>query len=156
MKIIRAGYTKYLNMFKTFVLTCRSCTYQKNTVRMDCHCRCHCQNDQEWSPVQTRMVNSSSFGSRFGTVRLEHHSLTPCFNFRNDLFMNSQILQFIYHSIWNIFNFKIYNFEDIFYVFLVGRQNMYMNTLLYCHFAYKIIAHHFLPNKVSPLPPTIL
>ncbi len=28
------------------------------------------RNDQEWSPEQTRIVNSSSFGSRFGTVRL--------------------------------------------------------------------------------------
>ncbi len=30
------------------------------------------RNDQEWSPIQTRMVNSSSFGSIFSTVRLRH------------------------------------------------------------------------------------
>ncbi len=64
-----------LNMFKTFVLGCRSYTDEKNTIRIDCHCHfchCHCQNDQEWSPDQKRMVNSFSFGSRFGTVRLWH------------------------------------------------------------------------------------
>ncbi len=30
------------------------------------------RNDQEWSPEQTQIVNSSSFGSRFGTLRLGH------------------------------------------------------------------------------------
>ncbi len=34
------------------------------------------RNDQEWSLEQTRIVNSSSFGSRFGTVGLGHYSLT--------------------------------------------------------------------------------
>ncbi len=72
MKIFRAGYTNFLNMFKTFVLICRNYTPEKNTFRMDCHCHCHCQNDQEWSPIQTRMDNSSSFSSIFSTVRLGH------------------------------------------------------------------------------------
>ncbi len=31
------------------------------------------KNDQEWSLEQTRIVNSSSFGSRFGTVGLGHY-----------------------------------------------------------------------------------
>ncbi len=31
------------------------------------------RNDQEWSPEQTWIVNSSSFGSRFGTVGLGHY-----------------------------------------------------------------------------------
>ncbi len=30
------------------------------------------RNDQEWSPEQTRIVNSCSFGSRFGPVGLGH------------------------------------------------------------------------------------
>ncbi len=47
MEIIRAGYTKVLNMFKTFVLTCRSYMHEKNTVQTDCHCYFHCQNGLE-------------------------------------------------------------------------------------------------------------
>ncbi len=72
MKIIRAGYTKFLNMFKTFVLTCRSYTHEKNTVWMDIVIVIArmTRNNQEWPG--TWMVNSSSFGSRFGTVRLGH------------------------------------------------------------------------------------
>ncbi len=34
-------------------------------------------------------------------------------------------------------------------VFLVGGQNMYMNTLLHCHFCIQIITDHFLLIKVS-------
>ncbi len=67
MKSIRTGNMKVLNMFRTFMLACRSYTDEKNTFQIDCHCHCYCQNDQEWSPDQTRMVNLSSFGSRFGT-----------------------------------------------------------------------------------------
>ncbi len=55
MKIIRAGYTNFLNIFKTFVLTSRSYNLEKNTVRTDCHC----QNGLEWPgmiPEQTWMV----------------------------------------------------------------------------------------------------
>ncbi len=33
--------------------------------------------------------------------------------------------------------------------FLVGGQNMYMNTLLHCHFCIQIITDHFLLIKVS-------
>ncbi len=33
--------------------------------------------------------------------------------------------------------------------FLVGGQNMYVNTLLHCHFCIQIITHHFLLSKVS-------
>ncbi len=73
MKSIRIGNTKVLNMFKTYVLACRSYTDEKNTIWIDCHCHCHCQNDQEWSPNRTRMVNSSTFSSRFSTVRLGHN-----------------------------------------------------------------------------------
>ncbi len=68
MKIIRAGYTIFFNMFKTIVLTCRSYTHEKNTVRIDCHCHCHCQNDYEWSPrMNMNHVNSCSFSNRFGS-----------------------------------------------------------------------------------------
>ncbi len=38
MKIIRAGYTNFLNMFKTFILTCQSYMHEKNSVRIDCNC----------------------------------------------------------------------------------------------------------------------
>ncbi len=34
-------------------------------------------------------------------------------------------------------------------LFLVGGQNMYVNTLLHCHFCIQIITHHFLLSKVS-------
>ncbi len=59
-------------------------------------------------------------------------------------------MQFIYHSNRNISNFKIYNFEHIFCMFfLVGGQNMYINTLLLCHFCIQIITDHSLQSKVS-------
>ncbi len=46
----------------------------------------------------------------------------PCFGFRNYKFIDCQILQFIYHSNWNISNLKIYNFEHIFcMLFFSGR-----------------------------------
>ncbi len=49
-----------------------------------------------------------------------------------------------------MFKFKIYNFDDIFcFFFLVGGQNIYMTTLLHCHFCIQMITHHFLPSKVS-------
>ncbi len=53
-----------------------------------------------------------------------------------------------------MFNFKIYNFEDIFSMFLLvgaaGRAKYgNMNTLLYCHFCIQMITHHFLLSKVS-------
>ncbi len=38
------------------------------------HCHCHHSNDQEWSLKLTRIVHSSSFGSRFGTVGLGHYN----------------------------------------------------------------------------------
>ncbi len=49
MKFIRAGYTKLLNMFKTFVLTFQTYTNEKNTIRMD-------RNRLEW-PGMTPWIN---------------------------------------------------------------------------------------------------
>ncbi len=49
MKFIHAGYTKFLNMFKTFVLTCQPYTNEKNTIRMD-------RNGLEW-PGMTPRIN---------------------------------------------------------------------------------------------------
>ncbi len=47
-------------------------------------------------------------------------------------------------------NFKIYNFEHIFCMFfLVGGQNMYMNTLLHCHYCIQIITNHLQLSKVT-------
>ncbi len=34
-------------------------------------------------------------------------------------------------------------------LYLMGGHNMYMNTLLHCHFCIQIITHHFLLSKVS-------
>ncbi len=56
MKFICAGYTQFLNMFKTFVLACRPYPHEKNTIRMD-------RNGLEWPGMitrTTRMVNSRS------------------------------------------------------------------------------------------------
>ncbi len=59
-------YAKFLNMFKMFVLACRPYVLTLfKWIGMD-------WNDQEWPPEQTCMVNSCSFGSRFGTVGLGH------------------------------------------------------------------------------------
>ncbi len=49
MKFIRAGYTKFLNMFKTFVLICQPYTNEKNTIQMD-------RNGLEW-PGMTPRIN---------------------------------------------------------------------------------------------------
>ncbi len=62
MKLIRAGYTKFSNMFKNFVLVTRTrrmlfewivIVIAKMTM-----------NDHEWSLEPTRMVDSCSFGDR--------------------------------------------------------------------------------------------
>ncbi len=60
-KIIRTGYTTFLNMFKNFVLTCRSYTHKKNTVRIDSHCHCHCQNGLEWWGMIPRTNSNDQF-----------------------------------------------------------------------------------------------
>ncbi len=44
MKFIRAGYTKFLNVFKTFVLACRPYVHEKNTIQMD-------RNGLEWQVI---------------------------------------------------------------------------------------------------------
>ncbi len=73
MKLIRAGYTNFLNMFKNFTLA----TLTRRTLfewiviviviaRMT-------TNDQEWSLEPTRIVNLCSFGDRFWTVGLGHY-----------------------------------------------------------------------------------
>ncbi len=70
MKCICIGNTKVLNMFKTFMLACQSYTDEKNTIQIDCHCHCHCQNDPPTKHESCQMVNSSSFSSKFCTVRM--------------------------------------------------------------------------------------
>ncbi len=35
--------------------------------------------------------------------------------------------------------------------FLVGGPNMYVNTLLHCHFCIQIITDHFMLSKIAPL-----
>ncbi len=60
--------TKFLKMFKTFVLACRHYAHKKNTIQMD-------RNGLEWPGItheQIWTVDSSLFGSRFGTVGLGH------------------------------------------------------------------------------------
>ncbi len=48
------------------------------------------RNDQEWSPEQTRIVNSSSFGSRFGTVGLVQYQQNHYYLFgKNNAIFNS-------------------------------------------------------------------
>ncbi len=73
MKLISAGYTKLLNMFKNLVLaTCTRRTLFEWIVIVFVIARMT-TNDQEWSLEPTRMVNSCSFGDRFGTVGLGHY-----------------------------------------------------------------------------------
>ncbi len=74
MKIIRAGYTKFLNMFKTFVLTWWSYTQEKNTVRIDCHCHCHCQNGLEWPG----MIHWTNLTGQFVVVQQYIRISAPC------------------------------------------------------------------------------
>ncbi len=52
MKFIHAGYTKFLNMFKTFVLTCQFYTNEKNTIQMN-------RDGLEWVGM-TPWINSNS------------------------------------------------------------------------------------------------
>ncbi len=54
MKFIRAGYTKFLNMFKTFILTCQPYTNEKNTIQMD-------RNGLELPGMTTRINSNSPF-----------------------------------------------------------------------------------------------
>ncbi len=75
------------------------------------------------------------------------NSLIPCFSLRNYPFIDSQILQFIYHSNCNMFN--------IFCMFgLVGGQVMYVNTLLHCHFLHTNPNPSF-PTEQGPPPPPL-
>ncbi len=78
--------------------------------------------------------------------------LIPCISFRNYKSIDSQIIQFIYHSNWNISNFKIYNFEHIFCIlFFVfsGRAKYVHQHTSSLHFCIQIITDHFLLSKVS-------
>ncbi len=58
MKFIRIGYTKFLNMFKNFVLASRPYAHEKNTIRT-------ARNGLEW-PGITPWIN---LNGRFGLVQ---------------------------------------------------------------------------------------
>ncbi len=71
MKFIRAGYTKFLNMFKNFLLASQPYTHEKNTIRT-------ARNGLEWPgmtppPELNRILHSPSFGNRFSTVGLGYN-----------------------------------------------------------------------------------
>ncbi len=61
------------------ILTCQSYTHEKKTARIDCHCHCHChcQNDQEWSPEQTRIMSRLAGDSAQWDWGITG---SPCFN----------------------------------------------------------------------------
>ncbi len=72
MKLIRAGHTNFLNMFKNFVLSTRMRRTLFEWIVIVIVIARMTTNDQEWSLEPTRMVDSCSFGDIFGTVGLVH------------------------------------------------------------------------------------
>ncbi len=73
MKLIRAGYTNFLNMFKNFVLATHTRRTLFEWIVIVIVIALMTSNDQEWSLEPTRMVDSCWFGDRFGTVGLGHN-----------------------------------------------------------------------------------
>ncbi len=70
MKLIRTGYTKFLNMFKNFVLAIRTRRTLFKWIVIVIVIARMTMNDHEWSLEPTRMVYSCSFRDRFRTVGL--------------------------------------------------------------------------------------
>ncbi len=54
MKFIRADYTKFLNMFKNFVLASQPYAHEKNIIRM-------ARNGLEWPEMTTRINSNPPF-----------------------------------------------------------------------------------------------
>ncbi len=73
MKLIRAGYTNILNMFKNFILATRTRRMLFKWIVIVIVIARMTMNDQEWSLQPTRIVDSCSFGDIFGTVGLGHN-----------------------------------------------------------------------------------
>ncbi len=76
MKFIRAGYTKSLNMFNTFVLVCQPYAQEKYTICMD-------RNGLEWPGMITRtnltwqyIRHSENWALGFSLLLLEHNRET--------------------------------------------------------------------------------
>ncbi len=68
MKLIRSGYKNFLNMFKNFGLATRVRRTLFEWIVIVIVIARMTMNDQEWSLEPTWMVDSCSFGDRFGTV----------------------------------------------------------------------------------------